>query len=70
MITDSDEEDFKLRFRRERKSVNDYPEAFVDAVRYSAAKSLLTTSSSCSSCSSYDGSKLGLSGKNTYHVQR
>ena len=60
MLTDSDEDDLK-RFRTETKIVDDYPEAFVHAIRYSAVKSLLTTSSSYSSCSSYEDSKLDLS---------
>ena len=55
LLTDSDDDFEKLR--NVSKSVDDYPEAFVHAIRNSTVKSLLTTSSSYTSCSSYNESK-------------
>lgn len=54
MITESDEELTKFAFLPNvSKNAKDYPEAFVEAIRNSAVKSILTTSGSCSPRSSY-----------------
>ena len=44
-FTDSDEDLCMKKYLDVSKSANDYPEAFVHAIRYSAVKSLLTSSS-------------------------
>ena len=58
MFTDSDDDlDFK-KLLKASKSTDDYPEAFIHAIRNSTARNLLTASSTCSPHLSYSDSKL------------
>ena len=69
MFTESDDLliDF-AKFRKVSKSAEEYPEAFVEAIRNSAVKSRLSTSSSCSPRSSYTDSKSSLIKINNFFV--
>lgn len=58
MSTDSDDELDFMKQRNIPKNSANFPEAFVHAIRHSTVRSLLTTSSSCCSSSTYTDSEL------------